>query len=87
MCGHCVHFQPYRDEVTKRVHPSKRGRCGWKPTIQWAMAYRRSGYNYGREQDPVIYPCAVWKHTDAATCACFVERKGAVERKGDDGTH
>jgi hypothetical protein len=69
-CGNCSHYEPYRDSQTGRVHPSKQGRCGWKPNIKWAMAYRRNGFGW-REQDPTVYPVGVWKHTDAKTCACF----------------
>lgn len=30
ICGNCRHFRPHVDPVTKRVHPSKLGRCGWE---------------------------------------------------------
>lgn len=70
ICGNCNHYEPHRDSQTGRIHPSKQGRCGWKPNIKWAMAYRRNGYGW-REQDPMVYPVGVWNHTDAKTCACF----------------
>ena len=71
ICGNCTHYHPHRDSQTGRVHPSKQGRCGWKPNIKWPMVYRRNGYGW-REQDPLVYPVGgVWKHTDAKTCACF----------------
>lgn len=74
ICGNCKHYEPHRDSQTRRVHTSKQGRCGWKPNIKWAMAYRRNGYGC-REQDPMVYPVGVWKNTDAKTCACFSPNK------------
>jgi hypothetical protein len=79
-CGNCIHYQPYHDSQTGRIHPTKQGRCGWKLNIKWPMAYRRTGYGW-REEDPMMYPVGVWKHTDAKTCACFspnVERTHGV---------
>lgn len=70
ICGNCTHYEPHRDSQTGRVHPSKQGRCVWKPNLKWPMAYRRNGYGC-HEQDPIICPVKVWKHTDAKTCACF----------------
>lgn len=70
ICGNCKHFVPYRDQQTQRVHPSKKGRCGWSPNIKWPMAYRRCGYG-SHEQDPLVFPVGVWKYTNAKTCACF----------------
>jgi hypothetical protein len=68
-CGSCEHFRPYVDEQTKRVHPSKRGECGWKPGIVWPMAFRHNGYGY--QTDPRIIPVGVWPDTNAEGCACF----------------
>lgn len=70
ICGNCVHFEPYRDSATGRVHRTKAGKCGWKPDFKWPMAYRRSGYG-NREQDPLLFPVAIWHHTNAETCVCF----------------
>jgi hypothetical protein len=70
ICGNCKHYEPYRDSQTGREHPSKQGRCGWKPNINWPMAYRRKGYGWG-EQVPLLYPVGVWPDTDASSCACF----------------
>jgi len=70
VCGNCKHFQPYRDPATNHIHPTKKGRCGWRPDIKWPMAFRRAGLGR-QEEDPRIYPVSVWKDTDAKTCACF----------------
>lgn len=70
LCGDCSHFLPYRDPQTGRIHPTKQGRCGWKPNIKWSMAYRRNGFG-SREEDPIVSPGPVWKHTNAKTCGCF----------------
>lgn len=70
ICGNCNLYEPHRDSQTGRVHPSKEGRCGWKPNIKWSMAYRRNGFGWP-DQDPIVYPVGVWKNTDAKTCACF----------------
>ena len=73
VCGNCKFFEPHLGFKTKRVHPSKEGRCGWKPNIKWALAYRRNGYGW-QEQDPRLNAVGVWKWTDATTCACFTNK-------------
>ena len=86
-CGLCKYFEPHRDPETKRVHPSKQGRCGWEmPEITWPLAYRRVGYGYGREQDPPKpYAAGIWKDTDAKSCACY--EPNAEIRHGGPETH
>jgi hypothetical protein len=86
ICGNCTHYEPHRDSQTGRVHPSKKGRCKWKPNIKWAMAYRINGFG-GREQDPMVYPVGVWKHTDAKTCACFSPNDGTQRRRDAEATN
>jgi hypothetical protein len=71
ICGNCIHYEPHRDGITKRIHPSQPGSCSWKPNINWAMAYRRNNY-YRSEHDPVFHvQMSIYKQTDAQTCKCF----------------
>jgi hypothetical protein len=83
VCGECRFFLPHRDTHTNRIHPSKRGACGWKPPKhKWPMAYRKAAHSF-REEDPRgPYPMPVWKHTNAKTCACFLPNVASEPRPG-----
>ena len=72
VCGDCVHYRPHRDDQTGRVHPSKWGRCGWKPPrITWPMAFKKS--DFGEPQDPFFTSSQVFTDTRAERCECFTE--------------
>ena len=74
-CGNCAFYEPHRDSVTQRVHPTKIGKCSWRlPEIEWPLAFRMFSFREDREETPRHpYSSGVWKDTDATTCKCFIE--------------
>jgi hypothetical protein len=73
-CGQCVHYEPYRNTYTNRIHPSCNGKCGWKPNIVWPMAFRRE-CNAFKESDPCVYQCRIWSDADCRTCRVYTPKK------------
>ncbi len=68
-CGKCVHFAPHTDPFTKRVHPSKAGKCEWRPAA-WPMCVLRAVWGA-----PALLPSltrtTIYRGTNAADCQCF----------------
>ena len=73
-CGNCRHFKPYVDQATKRVHPSKPGRCGWEHGVGLPMPI----VSFGGETvwDAIIRHGMIspgrWQ--DAQDCKCWEEK-------------
>lgn len=78
-CKDCVHFRPYRDPDTKRIHPSKKGACGWHHGIEhWPMSIVGT---VGHE--PWIGRNRVFDTTNASKCKCFELKPGAAPKTSE----
>ena len=76
-CKDCIHFRPYRDHDTKRIHQSKKGECGWQHGIEhWPLSIVRCGVV------PWLSRVGVWDTTDATECRCFHWKPGAEPNEG-----
>ena len=62
-CGDCAWYEPYRDEYTGRVHPSKLGMCRW-PSPPLPMCAGMCSVPKGN----------VWETRPADGCACFKKK-------------
>ena len=71
-CKDCIHFRPYRDPDTKRIHPSKKGECGWQHGIEhWPLAVTMAAGQL------FILRCRVFGSMRANKCQCFEWKPGA----------
>ena len=75
-CGNCRHFRPHVDKVTKRVHPSKPGRCGWEHGVGWPMPMaRRFAGDTVWEAVCRLGSAPVFAMECADGCKCWDEKK------------
>ena len=74
-CGTCRYYIRARNPETGRVTSSRRGECGWKPSLspKWSAAYFDKCY-YDIPDVPHITKFSMWRG-EGTRCKTYIEGK------------